>query len=148
MAWHGFALPTAVPPYTLRSRSYFALHTPNGGRRISIAVIIVTPSPQDLRDKMESLQHAAESIEEERQSFKAKETAFTIQINDQKAELRDARRKSKAVQVSTTWEIQKLVEKQMMAQKKKYKDTIRFCPGQRGVEGVMFFGEIWDVGWL
>ena len=119
---------------------------------ISIAVIIVIPSPQDLRAKMESWQHAAESIEEERQSFKDKETAFTMKINDLEAELRDARRKSKAdrwaAKVSTTWEIQKLIEKQMLSQKNVYKDTLRFCPGQRGVEGVMLFGEIWDVGWL
>ena len=103
---------------------------------------------------MESWQLAAESIEEERQSFKDKETAFTMKINDLEAELRDARRKSKAdrwaAKVSTTWEIQKLIEKQMLSQKNVYKDTIRFCPGQRGVEGVMLFGEfeIWDVGWL
>ena len=101
---------------------------------------------------MESWQHAAESIEEERQSFKDKETAFTMKINDLEAELRDARRKSKAdrwaAKVSTTWEIQKLIEKQMLSQKNVYKDTLRFCPGQRGVEGVMLFGEIWDVGWL
>ena len=101
---------------------------------------------------MESWQLAAESIEEERQSFKDKETAFTMKINDLEAELRDARRKSKAdrwaAKVSTTWEIQKQIEKQMLSQKNVYKDTIRFCPGQRGVEGVMLFGEIWDVGWL
>ena len=101
---------------------------------------------------MESWQLAAESIEEERQSFKDKETAFTMKINDLEAELRDARRKSKAdrwaAKVSTTWEIQKLIEKQMLSQKNVYKDTLRFCPGQRGVEGVMLFGEIWDVGWL
>ena len=121
---------------------------------ISITVINVIPSPQDLRAKMESWQHAAESIEEERQSFKDKETAFTMKINDLEAELRDARRKSKAdrwaAKVSTTWEIQKLIEKQMLSQKNVYKDTLRFCPGQRGVEGVMLCGEfeIWDVGWL
>ena len=96
---------------------------------ISIALIIVIPSPQDLRAKIESWQHAAESIEKERQTFKDKETVFAMQINDLKAELRDARHKSKAVKVSTTWEIQKLIEKQMLSQKKVYKDTIRLCPG-------------------
>ena len=83
---------------------------------------------------MESWQHAAESIEEERQSFKDKEAAFTMKTNELEAQLRDARRKSKAdrwaVHVSTTWEIQKRIEKQMLSQKEAYKDTIRcFCPG-------------------
>ena len=84
---------------------------------------------------MESWQLAAESIEEERQSFKDKEAAFTMQINDLKAELRDARRKSKAAQVSTTWEIQKLIEKQMLSQKKCLQGYHSLLPGAEGGGG-------------
>ena len=75
---------------------------------------------------MESWQHAAESIEVERQTFMDTEAAFTMKINDRPCSCAERC----AVHVNTTWEIQKRIEKQMLSQKEAYKDTIRcLCPG-------------------